>query len=307
MSRLRLATTASQRRIKPMREITLEELLEAGCHFGHQVNRRNPKADEFIFEERDKVHIINLEKTHEGLIKAAQFLKDLSAKGGNLVIVGTKKQARNIVLDEVKRAKDQGVTNLNYITTRWIGGMLTNFDEVAKNYKKLKELTEFLASNKTNEYTKREILEFTREKAKLETLYGGIADLKRTPDAIFIIDTHLETTAVDESKKVGAKTIGIVDTNADPSDVTYSIPANDDAVGSIKIILNYIVDAWIEGQKRVENAELKVENETKKKKTPKASTQEAKVKEESKSEDSVEAKPKRTRKKKTVEETVANS
>lgn len=270
------------KRIILMRDITLEELLEAGCHFGHQVNRRNPKADEFIFEERDNIHIINLEKTREGLLKAAEYIKSLSSTGKHLIIVGTKRQTKSIIQEEVKRAQDANTQGLFFVTSRWVGGTLTNFDEVAKNYKKLKELSKLVESGKTTTYTKRELLEFSREKAKLENLYGGIAMLDRIPDALLILDTHMETTAIAEGDAVGVTTVGIVDTNSDPASVNYPIPANDDAVGSIKVILHYLIDAWIEGSKQ-----------------PKSETVEPK-KEEKKVETApeVEEKPKKTRKKK---------
>jgi small subunit ribosomal protein S2 len=141
-----------------MRDISLEELLEAGCHFGHQVNRRNPKASEYIFEARSNIHIINLEKTREGLISAGEYLKNLAKQGGYVVFVGTKRQAKLIVKEEVERARSVGAKGIFYVTYRWIGGTLTNFPEVSKNFKKLHDLKEFLASGKTGEYTKREVL-----------------------------------------------------------------------------------------------------------------------------------------------------
>lgn len=226
-----------------MRDITLEELLEAGCHFGHQVNRRNPRADEYIYEARSNIHIINLEKTREGLISAGEFLKTLAAGGGSVIFVGTKRQAKEIVKEEVERA------NIFYVINRWIGGTLTNFPEVSKNFKKLKELEEFLASGKDNGYTKRELLEMGRSRDKLISLYGGIRDLGKIPDALVIIGTQFEQTAVREAISNNVPTVGIVDTNADPSVIDYPIPANDDAVGSIKLITSYLVDAWIEGAK----------------------------------------------------------
>ncbi len=232
-----------------MRDITLEELLEAGCHFGHQVNRRNPKADEFIFEARSNIHIINLEKTREGLIAGASYLRNLSSKNGYVIFVGTKRQGRQVVQDEVGRAKKEGATGIFYVTYRWVGGILTNFAEVSKNFKKLKELNEFLASTKQGEYTKREVLLFERERNKLRELYEGIVDLDRLPDTLVIIGTQLETTAVREAIANHMPTVGIVDTNADPTIIDYPIPANDDAVGSIKLITSYLVDAWIEGAK----------------------------------------------------------
>ncbi len=250
-----------------MRDITLEELLAAGCHFGHQVNRRNPKADEYIFESRSNIHIINLEKTREGLINAAEYLKELASDNGYIIVVGTRRQAKEIVEEEVNRAREAGAKGIFYVTARWIGGSLTNFDEVAKNFKRLRELNEFFASpSKQSEYTKREKLEFERERDKLKNLYGGIVDLDRVPDALVIIGTQLETTAVKEAILNGVKTVGVTDTNADPTKIDYPIPANDDAVGSIKLITNYLVDAWIEGSKlSVKKQEAKEAQEAKEK------------------------------------------
>ena len=237
-----------------MREITLEELLEAGCHFGHQVTRQNPKARDFIFEARDNIHIIDLAKTKEGLEEAAVFIKALAEKGGTLVVVGTKRQVAPIVIEEINRAVGQ--EGLFFVTSRWIGGTLTNFAEVSKNFKKLKDLAEKLQDKeKRVGYTKKEIGRWEKERQHLEGFYGGIAGMKNTPDALFIIDTHLEELAVKEAGKMGVKTVGIVDTNADPNAVDYAIPANDDAVGSVQLITSYIIDAWIEG-KKTQNSKL---------------------------------------------------
>jgi len=248
-----------------MREITLEELLEAGCHFGHQVTRSNPKARDFIYEARDNIHIIDLAKTKEGLEEAAGFIKDVGSANGTLVVVGTKRQARTIVEEEVKRANDN---NLFYITNRWVGGLLTNFSEVSKNFKKLQDLLTDLKDDEVRaRYTKKEIGGWEKESQKLENLYGGVAKITKKPDALFIIDSHLENLAVREALMTHVPTVGIVDTNADPAIIDYPIPANDDAVGSIKLIVNYIIDAWIEGRKnlesKVQNSELK-EKETQK-------------------------------------------
>ena len=230
-----------------MREITLEELLEAGCHFGHQVTRSNPKARDFIFEARDNIHIIDLAKTKEGLEEAATFVKDLAAKNGVMVIVGTKRQAQSIVEEEVKRA---GMENLFYITNRWVGGLLTNFQEVSKNFKKYADFVTDLQDDEVKaRYTKKEVAGWGKEKNKLENLYGGIAKITKKPDALFIIDSHLENLAVREAIATNVPTVALVDTNADPAIINYPIPANDDAVGSIKLIVSYIIDAWIEGRK----------------------------------------------------------
>lgn len=275
-----------------MREITLEELLEAGCHFGHQVTRSNPKARDFIFEARDNIHIIDLAKTKEGLEEAAAFIKDLASKNGTLVIVGTKRQARAMVEEEAKRANDG---NLFYITNRWVGGLLTNFQEVSKNFRKLHDFTTDLQDDEVRaRYTKKEIGGWEKEKNKLENLYGGVAKITKKPDALFIIDSHLEDLAVREALATGVPTVAIVDTNADPAMVDYPIPANDDAVGSVKLIISYIIDAWIEGRKegieRMKNEELRIkkeveltakkqEKEAKKTTTPKAKgkTQKSKI------------------------------
>jgi len=250
-----------------MKEITLEELLEAGSHFGHQVTRSNPKARDFIFEARDNIHIIDLVKTKEGLDLAISYVKDLAAKGGVLLIVGTKRQAKTIVEEEIQKAleaKPQEELGLYWVTNRWIGGVLTNFSEVAKNFKKLKELGEKLKSDEEkSKYTKKEIGLWEKEKVKLESFYVGIAGLTKLPDALFIIDTHLEDLAVREAKKMNVETVGVVDTNGDPFLIDYPIPANDDATGSIKLIVGAIVEAWVEGKNKAVKDETKRTEETK--------------------------------------------
>lgn len=243
-----------------MREITLEELLTAGCHFGHQVTRSSPKARDFIFEERDNIHIIDLAKTKQGLEEAAAFIRDLAAKNGVLVVVGTKRQAKAIVEEESKRADDN---NLFYITNRWVGGLLTNFQEVSKNFKKYSDYVTDLQDDEVKaRYTKKEVGGWGKEKDKLEKLYGGVARITKKPDALFIIDSHLENLAVREALATGVPTVALVDTNADPAIIDYPIPANDDAVGSIKLIVSFIIDAWIEGRKEAaaiaKKEELKV-------------------------------------------------
>lgn len=232
-----------------MRQITLEELLEAGCHFGHQVNRRNPKANRYIFEARGGINIINLEATQEGLMSAAAYVKDLASRGGSLVVVGTKRQAQTIVRDEVTRAREITPDTIHHITSRWIGGIFTNFEEVKKNFKKLIDLEKIVTAEDRGGYTKREVGIFEKELIKLKDIYGGLFTIKQAPEAVFIVDTHGENTAVREAERVGLTTIGITDTNSDPSEVKYAIPANDDAVGSIKLITSYLIDAWIEGAK----------------------------------------------------------
>lgn len=235
-----------------MKTITLEELLEAGCHFGHQVTRQNPKAREYIFEARDGIHIIDLEKTKEGLEDAGKFTKELAKNGGTLLVLGTKRQAEGLLRDEIKRVKDANTESIHFVTRRWIGGTLTNFSEVSKNFKRLKDLTEKLQNDyEKSKYTKKEIGEWEKERQKLLGFYGNAADLTKVPDALFIIDTHEERVASHEAKRMGIPTIGITDTNADPTIIDYPIPANDDAVGSLKLIVSYILDAWIEGKEQM--------------------------------------------------------
>ncbi len=252
-----------------MKQITLEELLQAGCHFGHQVNRSNPKANSFIFESRANVHIIDLEQTHKGLIEAAEFVKTLASEGKTMIVVGTKRQAKQVVEDQVARARAVTPDSIFYITSRWVGGILTNFPEVSKNFKRLTELEGLVGTEKSKEYTKRELALFEREIAKLKNFYEGIRTMKTSPDALFIIDTHFEKTAVNEANRVRIPTVGIVDTNGDPASVTHAIPANDDAVGSVELLVSYIIDAWIEGAREAEKKELRSKNQEEKKKDKK--------------------------------------
>ena len=262
-----------------MRNITLEELLEAGCHFGHQVTRSNPKARDFIFEAREGVHIIDLGKTKEGLEEAGRFVKSTASKEGTvMVVVGTKRQAKGIIEEEAKKAKEalrqaQGkigspeTDGLFFVTNRWIGGLLTNFSEVSKNFKKLIDLTARINDPAEREkFTKKEVGGWEKERQKLEVLYGGVFKIQRTPDLLFIVDSHLEDLAVKESQMMGVSTVAIVDTNADPKDVDYPIPANDDAVGSIELIVGYIMEAWVEGRKSVRQAQDKSVKEAKEEK-----------------------------------------
>ncbi len=237
-----------------MREITLEELLTAGCHFGHQVTRQNPKARDFVFEARDGIHIIDLAKTKEGLEEAAAFVKNLAAtEGSTFIIIGTKRQAQSVVLAQMTKAAEAGAgEGLFSVTNRWIGGILTNFQEVSKNFVKLSDIEEKLKDDDEKaKYTKKEIGDWGKEKQKLESFYGGVAKMKKTPDALFIVDSHLEDLAVREARNMGIPTVAIVDTNADPEVINYPIPANDDALGSVELIVNYIADAWIEGRKEM--------------------------------------------------------
>jgi small subunit ribosomal protein S2 len=250
-----------------MKQVSLEELLEAGCHFGHQVTRSNPKARDFVFESRDNIQIIDLVKTKEGLDEAAEFVRKLGEKGGNLLVVGTKRQAKEIVEQEAKRvrellekeSKDKN-GKLFFVTQRWVGGVLTNFSEVSKNFKKLNDLKQKVSSPEERAiYTKKEIGIFEKEIQRLESFYNGISDMTEKPNALFIIDSHLESIAVKEALNMNVETVAIVDTNADPYIIDHPIPANDDAVGSIKLIVTHILDSWFEGIKSQKLPKVEVE------------------------------------------------
>lgn len=259
-----------------MREITLEELLEAGCHFGHQVTRFNPKARDFVFEARDNIHIIDLAKTKEGLLEAANFVKDLAKQGKTLLIVGTKRQAKDIILHEIERVKE---ARPFYVTSKWIGGTLTNFPQIQNNLKKLIDLEEKLKSEEEkSKFTKKEVGLWDKERQRLESLYGGIREMKDAPSALFIVDSHLEELSVKEANVMNIQTVAITDTNSDPTLIDYPIPANDDAVGSIQLIVSYIIDAWIEGaQERAKGEDKKTATtETQKKSETQKRTKRAK-------------------------------
>lgn len=263
-----------------MKNITLEELLEAGSHFGHQVTRQNPKARDYIFEARDNVHIIDLAKTKEGLDEAAEFVKELAQKGGNMIILGAKRQAEPVVREQAQRAKEAGIDGLYFVSNRWIGGILTNFPEVSKNFKRLKDLTKFMGTpSEKASFTKKEIALMEKERSKLESFYWGVQDMTKVPEAVFIIDTHLEDLAVREAIATRVKTVGITDTNADPTIIDYPIPANDDAVGSVQLIVSHIVDAFIEGRKNAGKEEAKAEKAQEKEVKKEAKKEAAKTEE----------------------------
>ena len=225
---------------------SLQELLEAGVHFGHKVSRGNPKMAPFIYSARDGVHIIDLTQSEKGLRETCEFVKTLGAEGKILLFVGTKKQAQPIIEEAAKKA------GAPYLINRWIGGFLTNFEEISKNIKKLKELKEQKAKGEFEKYTKKEQLLLDRKIATLEKDLGGVLTLDNLPDAVFITDCARENIAVKEAFKKGIQTVAITDTNCDPSLVEYRIPANDDATKSIKIIVETIASAYGEGKRALE-------------------------------------------------------
>jgi small subunit ribosomal protein S2 len=218
-----------------------QQLLEAGVHFGHLKKKWNPKMLPYIFAEKKGIHIIDLNKTVEGLQETAAALKSIAKSGKKILFVGTKKQAKEIVTECAQRI------NMPYATERWLGGMLTNFNTVRKSVKKMQSTEKLLADGSLDSITKKERLELTRDKEKKEKVLGGIAQLGRVPAALFLVDIGHEHIALAEAKRLGIQTFGIVDTNCDPNKVDFAIPGNDDATKSIAILTNYVVAAIAEG------------------------------------------------------------
>ena len=218
-----------------------QQLLEAGVHFGHLKKKWNPKMLPYIFAEKKGIHIIDLNKTVEGLQESAAALKQIARSGKKVLFVGTKKQAKDIVTECAQRV------NMPFVTERWLGGMLTNFNTVRKSVKKMQSIDKMLNDGSFDSITKKERLTLTRDKDKMEKVLGGIAQLGRVPAALFIVDIGHEHIALAEAKRLGITTFGVVDTNCDPNKVDFAVPANDDATKSIAIITNYITAAIAEG------------------------------------------------------------
>lgn len=255
-----------------MKDIALKDLLEAGCHFGHKADRWHPKANAFIYQEREGIHVIDLAKTRDGLLKAAQFLAKIGEEGGTVLFVGTKRQASAIIREEAEKA------GLAYINRRWIGGFLTNWETIHKNLEKIRKLTEEQKTGAWNKYPKHERVKLARYLTKLNYFYGGVVALMKPPQALFVVDIKREAVAVAEAHTTNTPVVGIVDTNSDPSEVTYVVPANDDAVGSVKLIVNFLAQAYAEGKskydkqiaqeaKKVEAEKIKAETEKAEEKT----------------------------------------
>ncbi|HPH31404.1 MAG TPA: 30S ribosomal protein S2 [Chitinophagaceae bacterium] len=218
-----------------------QQLLEAGVHFGHLKKKWNPKMLPYIFAEKKGIHIIDLNKTVECLQETAAAMKAIARSGKKILFVGTKKQAKDIVNESAKKV------NMPFVTERWLGGMLTNFNTVRKSVKKMQSIEKMLTDGSFDSITKKERLTLSRDKDKMEKVLGGIAQLGRVPAALFIIDIGHEHIALAEAKRLGISTFGVVDTNCDPNKVDFAIPANDDATKSIAIIVNYITAAIAEG------------------------------------------------------------
>ncbi|HEY9773316.1 MAG TPA: 30S ribosomal protein S2 [Planktothrix sp.] len=222
---------------------SMRQLLEAGVHFGHQTRRWNPKMRPYIYGERNGIYIIDLEQTTRALDKACEYIRQSASEKKNIVFVGTKKQAAEIVEEEAKRC------GAHFVNRRWLGGMLTNFETIRLRINRLKELEEMKESGEFYRRPKKELAVLNRELFKLDKSLGGIKSMRGRPDILFVIDQKRELIAVAEAKKIGCATVGIIDTNCDPDDIDYVIPGNDDSIRSIKLIVGKIADSILEGKR----------------------------------------------------------
>lgn len=238
-------------------QINIQELLDAGVHFGHLTQKWHPKMAPFIFMEQNGIHIIDLNKTTAKLEEAQSAIKNIVKSGRKVLFVATKKQAKEIVANEAERVK------MPYVTERWLGGMLTNFATVRKSIKKMQNIDKLASDGTFDNISKRERLQFQREKVKLSRVLGGIADLNRLPAALFIVDVKREHIAVKEAMKLNIPVFAICDTNSDPSNIDFPIPANDDAAKSIAIVTKLVTDAIAEGlnERKKEREEMEVQKQ----------------------------------------------
>ena len=225
--------------------VTMRQMLEAGVHFGHQTRYWNPRMAEYIFGHRNKIHIVNLEKTLDKYNDAMQYLRQLSAKKGTVLFVGTKRQAREIIKEEAMRA------GMPYVDHRWLGGMLTNFKTVKGSIKRLKDLEQMVVDGTFERMSKREALSRKREMDKLSQSLGGIKDMTALPDAMFVIDVGFHKIAVTEAKKLGVPVVAVVDTNHSPEGIAHVIPGNDDSSRAIRLYARGAADAVLEGKSQV--------------------------------------------------------
>ncbi len=231
-----------------MSVVSMKQLLEAGVHFGHQTRRWNPKMAEYIFTERNGIYIIDLQKTVKKLEDAYMFIREIAAEGGEVLFVGTKKQAQESVKEEAIRC------GMPFVNARWLGGMLTNFNTIQKRIRRLAQLKAMEADGTFDLLPKKEVAKLALEIEKLEKFMGGITEMKKQPAAMFIVDPRKERIAVLEAKKLGIPIVAIVDTNCDPDEVDYVIPGNDDAIRAVKLIAGAMADAVIEGRQGEQTA-----------------------------------------------------
>ena len=233
--------------------VSMKQLLEAGVHFGHQTRRWNPKMAEYIFTERNGIYIIDLQKTVKMVDSAYNYVKDVAANGGIVLFVGTKKQAQDSIEEEAKRAGQY------YINHRWLGGTLTNWKTIQSRIKRLKELKEMAEDGTFDRLPKKEVAVLTKQLEKLERFLGGIEDMPRIPDVLYVVDPHKEQIAVREAQKLHIPIVAMVDTNSDPDDIDVIIPSNDDAIRAVRLITATMADAVIEGKQGEDDQDAPVE------------------------------------------------
>ncbi len=233
---------------KHMSVISMKQLLEAGVHFGHQTRRWNPKMKRYIFTERNGIYIIDLQKTVKKVEEAYNFVKEVAGNGGKILFVGTKKQAQDSVKDEAERS------GMYYVNQRWLGGTLTNFSTIQKRVNRLKDIERMEEDGTFDVLPKKEVVQLKKEQERLEKFLGGIKEMKGLPDAIFVIDPRKERIAVAEAHKLNIPLVGIVDTNCDPDEIDYVIPANDDAIRAVKLLTSKMADAILEAKQGEETS-----------------------------------------------------
>ncbi len=232
-----------------MSVVSMKQLLEAGVHFGHQTRRWNPKMAKFIFTERNGIYIIDLQKTVKKVDEAYRIIKEIAEENGNILFVGTKKQAQESIEDEAKRC------GMYYVNQRWLGGMLTNYQTIKKRIQRLRELEKMEEDGTFDLLPKKEVIQLKHEMERLEKFLGGIKDMKEMPKAVFVVDPRKERIAILEAKKLGIPVIAIVDTNCDPDEVDYVIPGNDDAIRAVKLLASTMADAVLEGRQGFQSDE----------------------------------------------------
>ena len=237
-----------------MSVISMKQLLEAGVHFGHQTRRWNPKMAEYIFTERNGIYIIDLQKTVKKIEEAYDFVRQVAADGGEILFVGTKKQAQETIREEAQRV------GMHFVDARWLGGMLTNFKTIKKRIERLAQLHKMEEDGTFDLLPKKEVIGLRGEMDKLEKYLGGIKNMKHAPAAIFVVDPSKESIAISEAKKLDIPIVAIVDTNCDPEDVDYVIPGNDDAIRAVKLVVSTIANAVVEGREGKQEADVPEEN-----------------------------------------------
>ena len=231
-----------------MAVVSMKQLLEAGVHFGHQTRRWNPKMAKYIFTERNGIYIIDLQKTVKKLDEAYNYVKEVAAEGGDILFVGTKKQAQESIRDEALRC------GMHYVNNRWLGGMLTNFRTIRTRVERLNQIDKMEQQGQFELLPKKEVIKLQNEREKLENNLGGIREMKKLPGALFIVDPRKEHIAVSEARALGIPIVAIVDTNCDPDEVDYVIPGNDDAIRAVKLIAGKLADAVLEGKQGEQDA-----------------------------------------------------